>query len=446
MESFYSVLFSILAVAVAGLVWSQSTSASIVPKTGTNVTSFVKLRNNYVFVYALMMAGDWLQGPHVYALYQFYGFGMKDIGRLFVAGFGSSMIFGTIVGAMADKHCATKHSSDYWVLMFGRFLGGIATSLLFSAFESWLVAEHFSKGFDEKWLGDTFSKAVFVGNGLVAILAGLVANYLVESLKLGPVAPFDASATVLLLGGAVIMFSWSENYGDTKSNNSLNHQFKLAFAAILSDPKIALLGAMQSLFEAAMYSFVFLWTPALSPNGESIPHGMIFSCFMTASMPILFPTPYFYPMPLPTLSLAPINSQPCRGRRNHCPRSGSARGLLSNITEGGITLHGQVQLVAFCVFEVLVGLFWPSMMTMRAHYLPEDLRSTIINCFRIPLNLFVCVILYNVHMFSLAAMFGLCSVFLVLATICQMSFQKLVNSMPVIKGIPETEPLRSADK
>ena len=54
--------------------------------------------------------------------------------------------------------CATKHSSDYNVLMFGRLLGGIATSLLFSAFESWLVAEHFSKGFDEKWLGDTFSK------------------------------------------------------------------------------------------------------------------------------------------------------------------------------------------------------------------------------------------------------------------------------------------------
>jgi hypothetical protein len=36
--------------------------------------------------------------------------------------------------------CATKHSPDYWVLMFGRFLGGIATSLLFSAFESWVVA------------------------------------------------------------------------------------------------------------------------------------------------------------------------------------------------------------------------------------------------------------------------------------------------------------------
>ena len=30
-----------------------------------------------------------------------------------------------------------------------------------------------------------------------------------------------------------------------------------------AEPKIALLGAMQSLFEGSMYTFVFLWTPAL---------------------------------------------------------------------------------------------------------------------------------------------------------------------------------------
>lgn len=39
--------------------------------------------------------------------------------------------------------CFTKHSPQYRVLMLGRVLGGIATSLLFSSFESWLVAEHF---------------------------------------------------------------------------------------------------------------------------------------------------------------------------------------------------------------------------------------------------------------------------------------------------------------
>ena len=33
-----------------------------------------------------------------------------------------------------------------------------------------------------------------------------------------------------------------------------------------------------------MYTFVFLWTPALSPNGEEIPHGFIFATFMLSSM------------------------------------------------------------------------------------------------------------------------------------------------------------------
>jgi MFS family permease len=146
-------------------------------------------------------AGDWLQGPYVYALYSFYGYGVKEIGRLFIAGFGSSMLFGTVVGSLADKHgrkkaallyvvlytlsCFTKHSPDYGVLMLGRLLGGIATSLLFSAFESWIVAEHFSKGLDEKWLGDTFSKAVFVGNGLMAILAGESALELIPLMREG---------------------------------------------------------------------------------------------------------------------------------------------------------------------------------------------------------------------------------------------------------------------
>ena len=51
-------------------------------------------------------AGDWLQGPYVYALYQHYGYQVGDIGRLFIAGFGSSMVFGTIAGSMADQQCA----------------------------------------------------------------------------------------------------------------------------------------------------------------------------------------------------------------------------------------------------------------------------------------------------------------------------------------------------
>jgi hypothetical protein len=60
--------------------------------------------------------------------------------------------------------CFTKHFNNFWVLAAGRVLCGIATSLLFSAFESWLVAEHFKVG--AGWvLVDGLAGAGLVGAG-----------------------------------------------------------------------------------------------------------------------------------------------------------------------------------------------------------------------------------------------------------------------------------------
>jgi MFS family permease len=61
-----------------------------------------KLLQKYILVYLLATISDWLQGPFVYALYTDYGFKKIEIAQLFVAGFGSSMIFGSFVGGMAD--------------------------------------------------------------------------------------------------------------------------------------------------------------------------------------------------------------------------------------------------------------------------------------------------------------------------------------------------------
>ncbi|CAI5508510.1 unnamed protein product [Closterium sp. Naga37s-1] len=397
--------------------------------------AFESFKNNYLLVYCLMMAGDWLQGPYVYALYQHYGYDKGDIGRLFIAGFGSSMVFGTIVGSLADRHgrrlacvlycityilsCLTKHFPAFSILVLGRVLGGIATSLLFSAFESWLVAEHFARGFEPPWLSITFSKAIFLGNGLVAILSGLVANVLVTDLNLGPVAPFDAASVLLAGGMAVIVGTWSENYGDSDQSHGLLLQFQLAYHAIASDEKIAILGAIQSLFEASMYTFVFLWTPALAPSQQAIPHGFIFSLFMLASMlgsslasrlmgrAGLKVEVYMQAVfAISSLSLL----LPCIVNwvlEPHPPPG------------GGITAGGRVQLAGFCVFEACVGVFWPSLMRMRAQYLPEESRSTIMNFFRVPLNVFVCLVLYHVRAFPMTAMFLMCSLFLAIAALLQ---------------------------
>ncbi|XBJ24449.1 hypothetical protein VPH35_002327 [Triticum aestivum] len=405
MEVFYYLVFGGLAAVVAALELGKSGKDRV-----ATPTAFNSFKNNYVLVYSLMMSGDWLQGPYVYYLYSQYGFDKGDIGRLFIAGFGSSMLFGTIVGSLADKQgrkracitycityilsCITKHSPQYRILMIGRVLGGIATSLLFSAFESWLVAEHNKRGFDPQWLSITFSKAIFLGNGLVAIVAGLFANLLADNLGFGPVAPFDAAACFLAIGMAIILSSWGENYGDASEGKDLMAQFKVAAKAIASDEKIALLGAIQSLFEGSMYTFVFLWTPALSPNDEDIPHGFIFATFMLSSM-----------LGSSIASRLLARKMKVEGYMQIVFSISAFTLFLPVVTNfivppsekgGSISFGGSVQLLGFCIFESCVGIFWPSIMKMRSQYIPEEARSTIMNFFRIPLNLFVCVVLYNV--------------------------------------------------
>lgn len=51
----------------------------------------------------------------------------------------------------------------------------------------------------------------------------------------------------------------------------------------------------------------------------------------------------------------------------------------------------------FTAMQLLVGIFWPSMMKLRSQYVPEGIRATTLNLFRVPLNLFVCLVLYNVR-------------------------------------------------
>ncbi|XP_057522237.1 uncharacterized protein LOC130802296 [Amaranthus tricolor] len=449
MQLFYYFVFGSLAAIVVAIELSKSKKDRI-----NTSSAFNSFKNNYIVVYSLMMAGDWLQGPYVYYLYSTYGFGKGEIGQLFIAGFGSSMLFGTIVGSLADKQgrkqacvtycityilsCITKHSPQYKVLMLGRVLGGIATSLLFSAFESWLVAEHNKRGFEQQWLSITFSKAIFLGNGLVAILSGLFGNLLVDTFGLGAVAPFDAAACLLAIGMAIILSSWTENFGDPSENKDLLSQFKGAAVAIASDEKIALLGAIQSLFEGSMYTFVFLWTPALSPNDEEIPHGFIFATFMLASM-----------LGSSIAARLLARSSPRAESYMQVVFFISAASLLlpivtnflfdpSEVKGGGISFSGCIQVIGFCVFETCVGIFWPSIMKMRSQYIPEEARSTIMNFFRIPLNIFVCVVLYNVNAFPITIMFGMCSIFLFMACILQ-------RRLMVISEKPKAYELKDRD-
>ena len=196
-----------------------------------------------------------------------YGLSTRQIQELFVAGFGSSLIFGTFVGSLADQFgrrlnciiygityalgCVTKHIAMYEWLMVGRFLAGLSTSILYSAFESWAVCEHHSRGFSDDLLSNLFAHAT-LGNSVVAIMAGIVAQFFADAY--GFVAPFDCAIVVLLAMVVTMVMTWNENYGDTTTNTRAN--VKLALKHIIYNRKVFCLGIIQGLFEGAMYTWV----------------------------------------------------------------------------------------------------------------------------------------------------------------------------------------------
>lgn len=344
--------------------------------------------------------GDWLQGPYVYALYSAYNFSKQEIGVLFIVGFGSSMIFGVTIGSLTDRHgrkisclaycaiyilsCMTKHSSSFSVLLLGRVLGGAAYSILFTSFDSWLISEHNRKSYPSEWLNQTFQYAT-ICNGIAAIVAGQVGSWVRDYFD-SLVAPFDAAILFLSLAAVIIALLWGENKGGEGSipgprAKGAASEFIVALNLLRRDPKFCVLGLVQSFYESAMYIVVFMWTPKLEIFFKDLNHGQVFGCFMACTMIGSCCVDYLTRWDKPESYLRYI-----------FVLSAASMMLPSTKIANGISI-----VASFFIFEFLCGVFWPSKGIVKSNYVPEDIRATMYNIFRVPLNLIVCVVLSNLE-------------------------------------------------
>ena len=142
---------------------------------------------------------------------------------LFTTGFIAAAVTASFVGSLADKHgrrlacltfcvaysvsCLSVLSSDLLMLFIGRALGGLSTTLLYSVFETWMIAEYHARGLSESLkLGDMFSSSVTL-SGVVAILAGIVGEAVVGWTGT-KIAPFMLAILCLGTAGAGIWNFW----------------------------------------------------------------------------------------------------------------------------------------------------------------------------------------------------------------------------------------------
>lgn len=113
--------------------------------------------------------------------------------------------------------CACITVPSLPVLFFGRVLGGVSTSILYSAFESWLVSSSNHLALPQSELSNILGRATLI-NGIVAAIAGVVSNKLVSTTFTFK-SPFIASGALLVLAWAVISRTWHENRGGASTSD-----------------------------------------------------------------------------------------------------------------------------------------------------------------------------------------------------------------------------------
>ncbi|TFY61171.1 hypothetical protein EVG20_g7155 [Dentipellis fragilis] len=400
-------------------------AAGIAPAVGNGVTgargpALQALMQKYLIVYAIVMGADWLQGPYVYSLYrQQYAFSERIVAVLFVTGFVSAGLFAPLVGVWADQYgrrrlcllfcitytltCALLLFPYLPLLFLGRVLGGISTSILFSAFESWLVSASTSAALQSEDLSSIMGRATLV-NGFVATGAGIFSNKLVEWNAEGFRSPFIASGCLLTLAWFVIRGTWTENYGGAGAPSADTDIFQIkrlgsAWGIVTADPVLLVLGLTQTIFEGSMYLFVFIWVPTLqesSPDASALPLGYIFSAFMVSmmlgSLLYTFVTAHWSrPRAHPAtcrLRVHRVHRQHHR-RRERFTTDPPREALLARTGAGGNPWAEHLKFWAFCAFEACVGMYYPVQGMLRGSLIANEHRATVSALFRVPLNVFV---------------------------------------------------------
>ena len=107
---------------------------------------------------------------------------------------------------------------------------------------------------------------------------------------------------------------------------------------------------------------------------------------------------------------------------------------ICSLTAGPNATSG-VKIVTFMTFlllEFAVGLYFPSAGVLRGRLVPESVRATVTNWFRVPMNLITCVTLLAVNHPSVAndkrSIFATCAGLLVTGVLVASKFRNLTTT------------------
>ncbi|KAI1275320.1 hypothetical protein F5Y07DRAFT_400546 [Xylaria sp. FL0933] len=385
----------------------------------------------FLRVYLLVIGSEWLQNPFMYSLFRTEKtLDEATVATLYSSTYVAAAVSALFAGSLTDRFgrrsaclafCAVHSLAAVSVcfdalpvLLLGRVLGGVALALLWTAFESWLIAEYNARGLPRSGLSlSSLFGVMTTSKCITAIFAGVLGHCVVLALG-SKIHPFILGVALDLSAAILMLRTWKENWGttssvegdkeggkgDTKAAEAQEYPESARTAESMWDLRVWAMSFVTCCFDGTIFLFMFFWPETLQDahdrghpdQKDTIPHGVIFASFMAI-------------MVLGALS---FNLAVTDQSGSH---HGSRRYTLTptQLLMGALVCSAVCFLAAafvreevglfasFLLLEVCNGVYVPSVAYHRGTIVTDESRARVYSLMNIPLFVFVIIALQTAN-------------------------------------------------
>ena len=372
------------------------------------------LKTKYLLAYLLARAAMWSKAPYIYTLFMaVHEFSFVEIGRLYLVDAISSFIFVPITGQLADKYGRKRFCRyyNYSVIInlllrmegsrlcayLAQIVTGFGGSLITTTFEAWVVSESEREFMGYRKEADRFRKKLFIKanyyDEIISILTLIICAIFYT--YLGIYAPFWISIFFSISSLIAMWMYWDENDLLLTKRYSIYNQIKETMREF-KKVEVLCIGLIEGITLACLNIFLFSWTPILKQSTErKMNPGLIFTCM--------------------TLTML-VGTKCCKLLIAYLECDNYISIVVCLFLQGIFLLLTYykdsflARLIFLCIFDGLIGFYSPLNSIIKSNILIEKYRALLMNLFRVPLNIYVIIVLLTIgylNPFTVAFIAGL---------------------------------------
>ena len=261
---------------------------------------------------------------------------------------------------------------------------GFGAGLICTTFEAWVVSESEKEFEGYKKEAERFRKRLFKNSNVLDAAVSIITSGICAIIYsfMGIYAPFWISIVLSALAFIVIQVLWDENCPLAKSKENTTAQLKEAFNE-LKKVNVLCIGLIEGIAMAILNIFLFSWTPILK---QSTPGGMNVGFIYTTMVLTMIVGTKSY-----EVLIVYCNFDYYMSITGCLFIQGSLLFLTYYINSF------LARMIFLALFNGMTGFYNPLNSIVKSNILVDKYRALLMNLFRIPLNIYVIVVLLTLR-------------------------------------------------